>query len=284
MAAKRRKLVEEQASPVDDPRGPMGIRLVPLAAGSTATLRAKGATLLVPTDGIVALRGRTLDRAAIEVLPAGDRAFVTATSPVAHLVLLAPSPALVAHVVRIYAGEIDARRLARYLDTAQLLPRTNWLNEVVHRYLFERAVCKKRDNDATRFLEAEIVKEIYFLSLARDGQRDRASVVESGTGLVRRALGVIDEHLFEADLVARLARACGASESTLLRAFKREIGQAPAAYVRARRLDESMLLLKSRRYAVGEIAMMVGYRTFAAFSHAFRERFGVRPSDVRPSS
>ncbi|HEY8076796.1 MAG TPA: AraC family transcriptional regulator, partial [Labilithrix sp.] len=110
-----------------------------------------------------------------------------------------------------------------------------------------------------------------------------ASVVESGTGLVRRALGIVDEHLFEADVLARLARACGASESTLLRAFKREIGQAPAAYVRARRLDESMLLLKSRRYAVGEIALMVGYRTFAAFSHAFRGRFGVRPSDVRPT-
>ncbi|HEY8079365.1 MAG TPA: hypothetical protein VIF62_34780, partial [Labilithrix sp.] len=96
MAARRRKKVEkvdEQLSPVDDPRGPMGIRLVPLTVGAAATLRAKGAALLAPTDGIVALRGRTLDRASIEVLPAGDRAFVTATSPVAHLLLLAPSPA-----------------------------------------------------------------------------------------------------------------------------------------------------------------------------------------------
>ena len=103
----------------------MGVRLVPLAAGARATLRATSAALLVPTDGIVALRGRTLDRASIEVLPCGDRVFVTATSPVAHLLVLAPSPALVAHVVRLYAGEIDGGRLARYLDTRQVLPRTN---------------------------------------------------------------------------------------------------------------------------------------------------------------
>jgi AraC-like DNA-binding protein len=287
--AKRRRAVEkastivEHPSPIDDMRGPMGVRLVPLAAGVKATLRAPGAALLVPTDGIVALRDRTLDRASIEVLPAGDRALVTATSPVAHVLLLAPSAGLVAHVVRTYGGEIDARLLSRYLGTPQVLPRTNWFNEVAHRYLFERAVCKKRDNEATRFLETEIVKEIYFLSRSRDEARDRASVVESGTELVKRAQATIDEHLFDTDVVARLARTCGASESTLLRAFKRELAQTPAAYVRARRLDESMLLLKSRRYAVGEIALMVGYRTFAAFSHAFRERFGVRPSDVRPT-
>src|SRR5579864_7183953 len=95
--AKRRRAVDkastivEQPSPIDDTRGPMGVRLVPLAAGVQATLRPKGAALLVPTDGIVALRGRTLDKASIEVLPAGDRAVVTATSPVAHLLVLAPS-------------------------------------------------------------------------------------------------------------------------------------------------------------------------------------------------
>lgn len=38
--------------------------------------------------------------------------------------------------------------------------------------------------------------------------------------------------------------------------------------------------LKSRRLRVSEVSALVGYRNFAAFSHAFRERFGMRPSDV----
>jgi transcriptional regulator GlxA family with amidase domain len=41
-------------------------------------------------------------------------------------------------------------------------------------------------------------------------------------------------------------------------------------------------LLKSRRYTVSEVATLVGYRNFAAISHAFRVRHGLRPSEVRP--
>jgi AraC-like DNA-binding protein len=77
-----------------------------------------------------------------------------------------------------------------------------------------------------------------------------------------------------------LTRECGASASSLLRTFKRELDHAPLGYVRARRLDESLLLLKWKRYAVGEVATMVGYKNFAAFSQAFRTRFGMTPSQV----
>jgi AraC-like DNA-binding protein len=176
---------------------------------------------------------------------------------------------------------MDPRRFDRFLSTPAVFPRTNWVNELYHRYVFERAVCKKTDNDATRFLESEVLKELYFLAHSRDTEKDRPSVVESETDLVKRARASIEEHLFEPDVVKRLARACAASESTLLRAFKRELGQGPLAYVRARRLDESMLLLKSRRHAIGEVALLVGYKNFAAFSAAFRARFGVSPSAVR---
>jgi AraC-like DNA-binding protein len=50
--------------------------------------------------------------------------------------------------------------------------------------------------------------------------------------------------------------------------------------VRTRRLDEALMLLKSRHLRVSEVSALVGYRNLAAFSHAFRERFGLRPSDV----
>ena len=38
--------------------------------------------------------------------------------------------------------------------------------------------------------------------------------------------------------------------------------------------------LKSRKYAVSEVSTLIGYRSFGAFSQAFRTRFGERPSDV----
>ena len=106
------------------------------------------------------------------------------------------------------------------------------------------------------------------------------SGAETTSNVMQRAIALVEEHLFEPDVVQRLASGCGASTSTLLRTFQRELGQGPQAYVRARRLDESLLLLKSKRFAVGEVATMVGYANFAAFSQAFRARFNVRPSEL----
>lgn len=222
-----------------------------------------------------------LDRTVWLLLPALAAGTIVAKSPVMSVLVLAISPALCQEVERLYEEEISHADFERILSTEQLLPRTNWVNEIVHRYLFERAVCKKRDNAATKFLESEIVKELYFVAIERlRSGDDRKSVVEKTSSIVERALAVIDRDPFDPTLPNALAKLAGASSSTLLRAFKREFGLAPLAFIRRRRLDESMLLLKAKRYSVGEVATMVGYRNFAAFSAAFRARFGLRPSDV----
>ena len=81
--------------------------------------------------------------------------------------------------------------------------------------------------------------------------------------------------------MSELAKHCATSESTLLRAFKRELGSTPASYVRGRRLEAALLLLKSGRYAVGEVATRVGYSSLAAFTEAFHKHFGVPPSHAK---
>ena len=276
----------ERTSAIDDPRGPMAIRLVIQRAGGRMTIRSPAAAFLVPVEsGIVEVdvghARHIVDGAAWLVVPGGSRATIVAKSPTAKTLVLGITGALVERAVATYGGEIEPERFARYLGATQLLPRTNWVNELCHRYLFERAVCRKRDNDATRFLETEIAKEAYFVCKDRDVAQARAPFVQHASPLIERAMRIISDHLFEPDVVARLGRSCGASASTLLRTFQKELGQAPLAYVRMRRLDEALLLLKAKQLSVGEIATLVGYRNFAAFSQAFRARFGVRPSDVR---
>ena len=267
----------------------MGIRFIPQRTGDHARVRADGPTILVTTDaGIVEARSggavTLIDRSSLFLLPKGSLAEVLPKSPVGHLLVLTVTSALAQETADTYDGDIDPRALDRYLAQRELLPRTNWMSEICHRYLFERAVCKKKDNLATRFLEIEIVKELYFLSQARERASDRRSVVAAETPLVARAVRAIEARLFEADVVSGLARACATSESTLLRAFKREMGTGPAEFVRARRLDEARLLLLSHRFSVGEVATKVGYRSFAAFSEAFRARFGRTPSAVARSA
>jgi AraC-like DNA-binding protein len=274
-----------RTSAIDDPTGPLGIRLVLQKQGDRARVGSDKATLVLPIDtGIIVLAVGTLrtviDKSAWLLVPPGALAVVTAKSLVAHTVLFTISRELVARVVDTYSGEIEVARFERYVKTPQLLVRTNWVNEVCHRYLFERAVCKKRGNDATRFLETEIAKELYFLCHEHQRALERPSLVEARSSIMQRALRHVEDHLFDVDVLRDLAKASAASSSTLLRAFKREVGEGPLAYVRTRRLDEALLLLKSRSHTVGEVSALVGYRNLAAFSHAFRARFGIRPSDV----
>src|SRR5262249_36850913 len=149
--------------------------------------------------------------------------------------------------------------LERWIQRLELLPRTVWVHEIVHRYIFERYVLHQDDNVATRFLETEILKEIYFLFRDREVGADRATSVHTHSSCVERAMAYIDAHRLEPCRVAALARHARASQSTLLRAFHRELGCGPGAYWRSRKLDQALILLRAGRHSVAEVATRVGY-------------------------
>lgn len=243
--------------------------------------------MLLPLErGVVTLEvdGRPacrLDRSTFALVPPSTSFAVRADSPVTTLVtLVAHRPAL-ERAEAEYRGHLHLLRFASLVATPRVLPRTRWVDELVHRYVFERDVCEKHGSAAAAFLETELVKELYFLCVEQDEHGTRASVVEQEEGVVTRARAWIDEHLAEPLRVRELAKRCATSESTLLRAFQRELGLTPAAYARDRRLDAALLLLKSGRYAVGEVAGRVGYTSVAAFTEAFRRRFGTPPSRAK---
>ena len=99
--------------------------------------------------------------------------------------------------------------------------------------------------------------------------------------IAARAKVWLEEHLFEPFHAPELARAMHASESTVLRMVRKELGVAPAVYLRRRRLEEAMLLLETGRYGVTEVAARVGYENPSAFAAAFRRELGVAPSSVK---
>lgn len=223
-----------------------------------------------------------VDRARFLVWPVG-RHRARVLSPTTRLLVLGLSDVLVAEVVALYGDcGVDAARFARFLSVSHVLARTTWVHELAHRYLFERQVCERHASHAARFLEAELAKEIYFLLRDREDDAERTSLVRGYGPTVQRAVAFVEEHLFDRELgVTAIANAAAASESTLLRAFKREMGCAPTTYVRARRLDEALVLLEANALSVGEVASKVGYESLTAFSQAFRQRFGKAPSSVR---
>ncbi|HEY5950529.1 MAG TPA: AraC family transcriptional regulator [Kofleriaceae bacterium] len=229
----------------------------------------------------VARTERRLDRATFALVPArvAHEIEVPAVGTVIVVSLLLEQ-GVCAAAVRDYAPHVDARGFAEVVSQVRWLSRTRWVDELVHRFVFERELCNKSASRAARFLEAEIAKETYFLVREQLEQRTRDSVLFEGDALGVRAREWIEAHLFEPFRLDELLRHCHASESTLLRACRRELGAPPLVYARRRRLEESLQLLETGRYTVTEIATRIGYDNPSAFAAAFRDQFGVAPSSI----
>ena len=102
---------------------------------------------------------------------------------------------------------------------------------------------------------------------------ERASLRELQTWL--------PDHL-DADLsVEALAERSFMSPRNFARAFRREIGVTPAAYVAELRLERARLELESGALAVEEIARRCGFGTVETMRRAFRRRLFVSPSEYR---
>ncbi len=226
-----------------------------------------------------------LDRASYALLPARtSHALELPTAGTAVVATLVLGESTRAAALRDYAPEIDRRRFAEIMTVARCLPRTRWVDELVCRYVWEREVCERPTSRAARFLEAELTKESYFHACESADRLTRATVLFEGDTVATRARAWIEDHLFEPFRMAPLVRHCHASESTVLRAFRKELGVAPLVYLRRRRLEHALQLLESGRYAVTEVATRVGYENPSAFAAAFHKQFKISPSRVRPAA
>lgn len=251
-----------------------------ITAGDDVRTAITGPTIVFTIESAVASAGKhVLDRS--NVLVASRGAIVLDSSSASRVAVFAFGAVLPA-VEREYVElGFQRRTFDRWLLRPSTLPRTVWLHELLHRYVFERHALGKHDNLATQFLEIEIAKEVYFLFRDRDAGAERATIVRTHSGPVQRALHHIEAHLVDEVNVAALARVAGASTSTLLRAFHAEVGISPGAFWRNRKLDESLLWLRSGA-SVADVAARAGYENPTAFGFAFRRRFGAPPSRFRP--
>lgn len=91
----------------------------------------------------------------------------------------------------------------------------------------------------------------------------------------------IPDHLDEDLSVAALARRACMSDRNFARAFRRETGMTPAAYVEAARVERARIALESGDLAVEEVARQAGFGTVETMRRAFRRRVGVSPINYR---
>jgi DNA-binding response OmpR family regulator len=99
--------------------------------------------------------------------------------------------------------------------------------------------------------------------------------------LVQAAIDYLLSHLHDPPTLDGLAKLIGTNEKRLSRAFRESLGKTPFEYLREKRLDLAKRLLTETSLAVNAIAEEVGFTSAANFATAFRQHFGMTPSEHR---
>ena len=98
---------------------------------------------------------------------------------------------------------------------------------------------------------------------------------------VARAMKDIDSHLSEDISIERLADMFYLSPYYFHRTFSAIVGKALAEYIRDRRLERAAVLLSETDKPVIEIGLECGYDSAQAFSRAFKNCYGMPPTEYR---
>lgn len=77
-----------------------------------------------------------------------------------------------------------------------------------------------------------------------------------------------------------LSKIASMSLSKFKRLFKQIFGITPYQYHLANKMEKSMEVLKEKSYSISEIGFLMGYTNLSQFSKAFKNHFGILPSEV----
>ncbi|MFV0361986.1 MAG: helix-turn-helix domain-containing protein [Suipraeoptans sp.] len=98
---------------------------------------------------------------------------------------------------------------------------------------------------------------------------------------ITAAQKIINENLVQPPMVNHLGELVGLNKNALQRGFRVCTGHSVGEYLRARRMDFALELLRNTEMNVAEIAKKSGYQSPANFYTAFEKTFAARPSEMR---
>ena len=132
--------------------------------------------------------------------------------------------------------------------------------------------------------EATIGAEDYLAGFSN--RLERLACVKRSTRIetlqrVERARCYIHAHADRGLTLEEVASRAALSRFHLTRSFADVFGLPPLAYHRRLRLDRAARLLRADAASATDIAAELGYASLSAFTRAFRQHFGVPPSQAR---
>lgn len=106
-------------------------------------------------------------------------------------------------------------------------------------------------------------------------------VLEDHAASIEEVMRYIRTHISEPLDRERLADVAGFSVPHFHRIFTAHVGESAISYIRRVRLERAARKLRMGAVDITEVALAAGYDSHSSFSKAFRQQFGLSPSEFR---
>lgn len=92
---------------------------------------------------------------------------------------------------------------------------------------------------------------------------------------------ILDDSFQENMTIALLSKKVALNQTKLKKGFKKLFNKTIHEYLQDLRLKKAMEYLKTNKYSVKEVSLLVGYTNQGSFSYAFSNRFQCLPRDIQ---
>lgn len=151
------------------------------------------------------------------------------------------------------------------------------------RYRTKREQAKRRLQE---FIHADELNQLKIKELKTLNQKvvadkvDAVQVESPDANLLKRIMTVTNDNLSNSDLnVDMIAQKVGLSRSQLHRKMRELMGVSPSEFIRNIRLEQAARLLGRHETGISDIAYAVGFNSLGSFSKAFKQHFGMSPTE-----
>lgn len=134
---------------------------------------------------------------------------------------------------------------------------------------------------AKMYLEAKVLEllamqftQLTELKLDADNSTLRPKSIDR----IYQAREILATRLENPPSISELTLQVGLGDRTLRRGFRELFDTTIVGYLTLLRMEKAELLLRERKFSIGEVANLVGYSNLSHFSAAFKNQFGITPS------
>ncbi|MCR2803284.1 AraC family transcriptional regulator [Paenibacillus soyae] len=121
----------------------------------------------------------------------------------------------------------------------------------------------------------------WMLTLVRTSKEQSKDISITSSTIVECAKKYMREHYASPITLELLSEHCGINKYHLCRLFQKSIGITPLSYLRERRVEAALSMLRATELPIQEIGRLCGFESPSYFGKVFREYMSMTPKEYR---